>query len=79
MHDLDMGLDAIERVLKKVKYEGMHHFGHSCKYIEYCKVRWRILIINVCYRQEEFGEYEWNTSLIIISVLSFTLKCYKFV
>ena len=30
MKDLDMGLDAIERVLKRVKYEGMKHFGHSC-------------------------------------------------
>lgn len=32
MKDLDMGLDAMERVLKKVKYEGMRHFGHSCMF-----------------------------------------------
>jgi len=29
LKDLDMGLDAIERVLKRVKYEGMRHIGHS--------------------------------------------------
>jgi hypothetical protein len=28
-----MGLDAMERVLKKVKYEGMRHFGHSCMFV----------------------------------------------
>ncbi|KAF8469917.1 aminotransferase [Gautieria morchelliformis] len=32
LKDLDMGLDAMERVLKKVKYEGMRHFGHSCTF-----------------------------------------------
>lgn len=31
MRDIEMGLDAIERVLRKVKYEGMRHFGHSYK------------------------------------------------
>ncbi|THH27778.1 hypothetical protein EUX98_g6412 [Antrodiella citrinella] len=29
--DLDKGLDAMGRVLKKAKKEGMHHFGHSYK------------------------------------------------
>ena len=32
MKDLDMGLDAMERVLKKAKFEGMRHFGHSCMF-----------------------------------------------
>lgn len=30
LEDLDKGLDAIERVLKKAR-TGMHHFGHSYK------------------------------------------------
>ncbi|KIY71062.1 PLP-dependent transferase [Cylindrobasidium torrendii FP15055 ss-10] len=31
LKDLDMGLDAIERVLRKAKKEGMSSFGHSYK------------------------------------------------
>ncbi|KIJ44276.1 hypothetical protein M422DRAFT_168476, partial [Sphaerobolus stellatus SS14] len=31
MKDLDMGLDAIERVLRKAKYEGMTGFGRDCE------------------------------------------------
>jgi len=29
LEDLDKGLDAIARVLRKVKKEGMRSFGHS--------------------------------------------------
>jgi len=29
LEDLDKGIDAMERVLHKVKKEGMHSFGHS--------------------------------------------------
>ncbi|KAH8099553.1 pyridoxal phosphate-dependent transferase [Cristinia sonorae] len=31
LEDLDKGLDAIGRVLKKARKEGTHHFGHSYK------------------------------------------------
>jgi len=31
LKDLDMGLDAMERVLNKAHYEGLHDFGHSYK------------------------------------------------
>jgi len=31
LEDLDKGIDAIARVLRKVKKEGMHSFGHSYK------------------------------------------------
>lgn len=37
MKDLEMGLDAMERVLKRAKYEGMRHFGHSCESLEHKK------------------------------------------
>lgn len=37
LKDLDMGLDAIERVLKRAKYDGMHAFGRDCTFCSLCR------------------------------------------